>query len=318
MILKYFLEMSTPKNNLHEFLVDIGFNSVSFGNKIKAIYYKVSSDPIRVFFEYTLLILIGQYLNIQSLWFIALVTILGVLGWTVLLYSGVMKYIFLRSPIIRSDIEFAKIGWNMNYNNRYWIILSLIVFLIISSVTFNLLSTYLLFKSPNPLHLIIVAVLLSALALTKVHSIKYERFIDRTVISVIAYLMRNFNYSNRYNYLFDKDKAHFESLNQYRDLELTEKPNIYFLSVESYGAVAIKDESIHTEIKDLCKSYESKLSNKGYYMSSCLSTSPVSGGGSSTTYCIRICLPSKTMIPSFTPLSIRATKIISFVLRQTI
>jgi len=275
--LPYYIINFRSQPNPFQFLTS---PSVSFGNKIKAVYYKVSSDPFKVFYEFTLLILVGQYFNLDSSFFALLCTMVGVIGWVIILYSGIMKYVFLRSPIIRSDIEFLKIGWKMNYNNRQWILLAIITLITLSAWALYWVSSYMLNLSVGNTSLWIVGIVLSVLAFVKMRRIKYDRFIHRTVLSVFAYLFRNFNYSNRFNYLFDKDANYFKSLNAYRDLDLAEKPNIYLFSIESYGSVAYEDAEIRKEIIDICHDYQEKLSSKGYHQATRLSTAPVSGGGS--------------------------------------
>lgn len=276
----YFLNFRSQPNPF-SFLTS---RSVSFGNKIKAVYYKVSSDPFRVFFEFTLLILLGHLFNWDGGFYLALCAFVGLFGWIIILYSGVMQYVFQRAPVLGSDWAFMKVGWKMNYNNRLWIITGLTLFIVMGWIGFFWLSRYLMYLEVKNNGIWYVLMVMTILALVKVNRIYYDRFIHRTVLSVVAYVWRNFKYSNRFQYLLDKEAGFFESLNDYRDLDLIEKPNIYLFSVESYGSVAFTNEDIFEALKDVYTEHENQFEEQGIYAASVLSEAPTSAGGSWNCY----------------------------------
>jgi len=80
-----------------------------------------------------------------------------------------------------------------------------------------------------------------------------------------------------------RDSKYFKSFNYFEGLSLKEKPNVNIFCVESYGSLVFL-ESKYSKLKKYIKTYESKLSEMGYYYATALSTPPLFAGGSWKSY----------------------------------
>ncbi len=65
---------------------------------------------------------------------------------------------------------------------------------------------------------------------------------------------------------------------------LREKPNIYFLFIESYGSINLNNEKLSSRYKELLKEHNNQLEIHGWKSASILSNAPVTGGGSWLSY----------------------------------
>ncbi|MEN0005065.1 MAG: sulfatase-like hydrolase/transferase [Bacteroidota bacterium] len=79
----------------------------------------------------------------------------------------------------------------------------------------------------------------------------------------------------------------FEALSQHRPyegLQLKERPNIYFLVVESYGKIALEDLAFSEPITQKLSLMAQQLKAKDWHSASSLSEAPITGGASWISY----------------------------------
>jgi hypothetical protein len=69
-----------------------------------------------------------------------------------------------------------------------------------------------------------------------------------------------------------------------KGISFKSKPNIYFIAIESYGAILYEDKNYHEKYSSLLNSITQNLHSNDCHIASSLSESPVSGGGSWIAY----------------------------------
>ena len=80
------------------------------------------------------------------------------------------------------------------------------------------------------------------------------------------------------------DFGKITEINRSLNFELKEKPNIYFLFIESYGSINLNNQKLSSNYVSLLEGYEEGLALDGWKSSSILSKAPVTGGGSWLSY----------------------------------
>ncbi len=274
--------------NIREQPNPVGFlfdKEASIAFKLKSVFRKTTSDPFRLLFEYTFLILVGALFGIQHVGFIAVCTLMGVAGWSMIFYNGVMVYVFGRNPVFRSDIEFAKTGLTLAYKHKYKIFFGVFLLLVLSSWGIYCTSAILLAKTPQTGMTSIALFIVTALGLFRIINYQFQVFHFRTVYSFIGHAAKSYQYGNRFNYLFDLNDAYFESLNKYNEFQLKKQPNLIFISVESYGSIVFKDKKRFEKLHQKLTSYEPLLAEKGFSMRSGIIRPPLFATGTWYSYC---------------------------------
>lgn len=69
-----------------------------------------------------------------------------------------------------------------------------------------------------------------------------------------------------------------------KDIPFKSKPHIYFIAIESYGAILCEDFFYREKYHKLIKNFNQKLQSNNWHLTSSLSKAPVSGGGSWMAY----------------------------------
>jgi hypothetical protein len=69
-----------------------------------------------------------------------------------------------------------------------------------------------------------------------------------------------------------------------KDIPFKSKPNIYFIAIESYGAILHEDDYFKEKYSKLISDFNQNLQSKDWHITSSFSKSPVSGGGSWMAY----------------------------------
>lgn len=82
------------------------------------IIQKPSSDPWRIYFEYSLFILFCVFFSWKAPFLSYIGSLIASFGFVVIAYSGVMLYVFNNVPVIKSDLEFAKTGVSILYKKK--------------------------------------------------------------------------------------------------------------------------------------------------------------------------------------------------------
>ncbi len=85
-------------------------------------------------------------------------------------------------------------------------------------------------------------------------------------------------YMDRFD--FKKLAAH----QPYKDIQLKQKPNIYFIPIESYGKILFTHPQLKERYQEYIPKINQKLKGEGWHCSSRLSTAPITGGASWVSY----------------------------------
>lgn len=251
------------------------------------IIQKPTSDPWRVYFEYSLFILLCLFFSWKAPYLSYIGSLIASFGFVVIAYSGVMLYVFNNIPVIKSDIEFAKTGVSILYKKKYYLYAAIILFLLGILLFFHWTTGYLINHSspPSKIAIVVSAIVIILLGTRNVFKYEYNRLHYRNVLFVGVYLWRNFKVSNSYNFLFDVDEAYFEKFNIYDKIKLkSAKPNIKIFSVESYGAIAHLNSGTANVIQKTLKEYAEVLEKKNYNLITGISLPPIFAGGSWLSY----------------------------------
>ena len=251
------------------------------------IIQKPTSDPWRIYFEYSLFILFCVFFSWKAPFLSYIGSLIASFGFVVIAYSGVMLYVFNNVPVIKSDLEFAKTGVSILYKKKYFLYTALILFLVAIFFFFHWTTGYLINHSspPSKITIVIAAIAIILLGTRNVFKYEYNRLHYRNVLFVGVYLWRNFKVSNSYNFLFDVDEAYFEKFNIYKDVKLkSKKPNIKIFSVESYGSLAHLMPDTAKVIQKTLADYSEVFKKKKISLATGISLPPIFAGGSWLSY----------------------------------
>lgn len=276
----YLLNIKNQPNPFQYFLS----KGVNLKTKVKFFYSKTSSDPFRIFVEYSIFILIAILFNFESKTSNFIAAFIGLTGLVFILYTGVFLYIFRKPPMILSDWSFTKVGIKLLKNKKYGAIIILILLLSGMFLGTYLISGHLLTSKPSNISIYISLPILFGLGYHNIWSYGYSDFYSRTFYSPFVHFIRNFKESNKFNFLLAKDEAYFANFNLYKDLNLNSKPNIVIINIESYGALNLRDEFFKEEILEKLNEKEDVLKNANLHAASSFSTPPMFAGGSWLSY----------------------------------
>ena len=256
---------------------------VTLKSKLIFPYLKMSSDPFKFNFDYSIFLLIALVFGWSGLAANIVGGFVGMFTWVVITYYAVIIYILGRKPIIKSDYELALFGLELAKNKLILVWAAVILILVaMYALSFKFTEALLSF-APNKYFLGLTMLGLLVLGLYKFRTTGYFSFHLRTVLSSSIYLWRNVEYSKKYNFIANQKDDFFEAFNYYQELEFAQKPNINILCVESYGSVVFKEKEL-SEVRDYIASFDEELSSKGYHVATALSTPPLFAGGSWKSY----------------------------------
>lgn len=69
-----------------------------------------------------------------------------------------------------------------------------------------------------------------------------------------------------------------------KDVHLVQKPNVFFIAVESYGAILYENEIFKSDFEKICETLSNELQSNHIYIASSLSKAAVTGGASWVSY----------------------------------
>ncbi len=267
--------------NPFNFFLNKGFN---LRRKLRFIYSKSSSDPFKIFVEYSGLILFASLFDFNIKTSSIIAASIGLVGIVLILYASIFLFIFRKPPMVLSDWSFTKVGLKLLKSKKYAVFVFLIPLLIVIYWGLYLLSGRLLSYQPSNVSIYISLPITLGLGYYNVNSYAYSKFYGRTFYTPFIHLLRNIKESSKFNFLLGKDQEYFKKFNLYQDLELKSKPNIVIINLESYGSINIRDEFLQQEITDKLKEKEALLFQAGLYATSAFSTPPMFAGGSWLSY----------------------------------
>ncbi len=267
-----------------------GFLSELFFDKLKFIFIRYNYDVFRISIDLVLLLIAYQLTNNTILkkgikYFTQALFLLLLLYQ---IYSAFFQSIYQTPALLYNDFPMLENGFRIlstSFSLKIGLFILLefgIFFMLIKLVkaTFNELDALVFGKISKG---IIVGVLLLS-------SISLLRFREKQMPVITAQLLTiNFmqNITQSIKLKFEIEKINLDiipKINKSLSFSLKEKPNIYFLFIESYGSINLNNPILSSNYVPLLKEYEAVLGINGWKYSSILSNAPVSGGGSWLSY----------------------------------
>jgi phosphoglycerol transferase MdoB-like AlkP superfamily enzyme len=276
----YFLNIRNQLNPF-KFFFNKGNN---IKRKLKFFYSKKSSDPFKIFVEFSAFILVANLFNFDINTSSIIAGFIGLIGTILILYVGVFHFIFRKPPMVLSDWGFIKVGITLLKNKRYLVYIFLAIVLFLIFWILYLFSYHLLSMQPSRDSIYVVLPIILGLGIFNAFSFGYYAFYDRTFYSPFIHFARNIKESTKFNYLLGKDEEYFKKFNLYEDLKLESKPNIVIINVESYGSINLRDDHFKSDFIEKLKEKEALLNENGFYSASSFSTPPMFAGGSWLSY----------------------------------
>lgn len=262
-----------------------------------SLFGRVNKDIFRLNFEYTfvifLLSIFKDYINFQ---YIAIpFHIYYILILIIFYYHHSIYGIYNTYPAITTDFQLIvqgiKIGW-AGYKKQ--LLFGIACLLILLSLIIKL-NTFLLIQIQNT-NVIILMVFTSIAIITTLRHFffrhinyiyiqKEANFVEFSGIGIqsLSFLISsNIFFSKKAKseialipHIYNKTELTIPS-----DQTLKQSPNIYFIALESYGAILYENEAYTQPYIKLLKDIYQKIRSEQWHVTSFLSDSPVSGGGS--------------------------------------
>ena len=269
--------------NPFAFIIETGVFNRSF---VRHLYARKNyTDPWRINFDFTFLILLAGYLPGIPAWALLILAIVLTLGILEILYSAIMHLVFRRAPSLLSDLSLIKAGWSVARRYRYLFVAAAFGLFAAILIGAHFVTKFLHGVAPEQkLFLPLLAALLLAPCLYHWRSFLYSEFIWRVTYSPLLHFVRNLEFSRRTRGLLKMDARYFDSLNRYKDVEFAERPNIIILCIESYGGIAFADPELHAGILPATVRFAERLADSRYAVASNLSEAPIFAGGSWLSY----------------------------------
>lgn len=262
-----------------------------------SLFGRVNKDIFRLNLEYTfvifLLSIFKNYINFQCI--VIPFHIYYILILIIFYYHHSIYGIYNTYPAITTDLQLItqgmKIGW-AGYKKQ--LLLGIACFLILLSLVIQL-NTLLLTQIQNTNAIIlkvftsiIVIITLRHFFFRHINYIYLQKEADFVEFSGIGIQSLSFLISS--NIFFSKKAKSEIALipHIYNKTELTipsdqtlkQSPNIYFIALESYGAILYENEAYTQPYTQLLETIHTTIQNHQWHATSFLSNSPISGGGS--------------------------------------
>lgn len=131
----------------------------------------------------------------------------------------------------------------------------------------------------------LVMILLGVGALYSIIHYPYAKYPQLTFQCQLQSFIRNILISrNSRKSLEGLTLKYMKQFNVDPEVQLKVKPNIYFIVVESYGRVAHQESVLRERLMKYIPELEQSLTSEGWSLSSCYTSSPVTGGASWISY----------------------------------
>lgn len=275
-----------------------------FENKrlnINKLINRFNDDVFRINFEFSLLIIVVILLkNFIFIEFIEVfVSVFYFFTLVLFFYHYSILSIYKSYPTLYSDWKLIKQGFQIAKSGYlFQLIIGSVFFLLISVILvyLNIVLINELYTNESLVLLIfcsfIIAITFIFSVIKKVTLFVFDKEFDFHYMSYLTIQVSVLHIkSNRF--FSKKTKEEIIRLPEIiskniitipKDLELKSKPNIYFIAIESYGAILYENEVYRKKYISLLRNITTKLNSKNWKIASSLSKSPVSGGGSWMSY----------------------------------
>lgn len=251
---------------------------------VKLCYARESTDPFRIHFDFTFVVLLAAAAGATGPIVTALAAVLLAFGFLEILYTSVMHSIFRRPPALTSDLTLLRIGASFARRQLWWMAslvgLGLILIWLASVAVVSAL-----FDQQSPSRLLALATAGLLVPPCVYHGTRhYGNYVGRSVYSPALHLLLNLRFVRLVRRLADRDVAYYQGLNGFGRVRLEAPPNVVIVCVESYGSVVYRDARSGVGIDTLLAGHEREMARAGYKFASTFSEAPLFAGGSWLSY----------------------------------
>lgn len=260
------------------------FGKNAIKRKLKSFYYSRDLDPFRFSFEYSIVVLLSSLLSVDQNISIQISSILALIVLIFNIYFAVFLDLLKKTPVLRSDLLFLRESISIYKGYFLLIIIAVIVLTSLFYLGFFFLNSLLFSFEPN--HIVSCVFLLTILigGLFKIRRYNLAPYFFRNVFSIVVFLFKSKDKFNSFKQYLTISDEQIQKHNLFKDLELKERPNIHFISLESYGSIVLRDHETYADISDLLIRWNEVFNQSDIYCSSILATPPLFATGTWYSY----------------------------------
>jgi hypothetical protein len=286
----FFIPRYWMERHSSAFLPIKGLLSGPISERVRYVINRFNYDIFRMSFDFFLLCLLfyflGDFFSLtgKTTAFLLIFLVL----WAYQLYYHSFESIYRIEPVLYSDALMLKTGTQLFFRNLVGVNLFIVfaifgLFTVIGFGLHHLLSLFTKVEFSILSYLAFVIIIL--LGIYSLLNYNYKAFGKIVFPSQTQSLIRNIKVSRKVKAYFDH--FDFEGLGNHRPyahLKLKEKPNVYFLVVESYGKVLYDHPALKEDYKKQMATMQLALAANGWAACTHLSTSPITAGASWVSY----------------------------------
>lgn len=250
---------------------------------LKLIFIRENLDVFRLSVDFIIVVFIGALVQRKAGFKYAyiFVGVFYVLFLFSQIYSAIFQSLYGVVPMLYNDWSVLKTGFMIVYQGfSFSFMLYIFGILLVIVVLFFLLKTLLLLLSKVKFN-VVSKVLLGWLFLLCLVNVKFGVKLDsrNTMQYQSLFITKNILASKEAQASLKNFSAdNLVSQYHYKLDSLVSKPNLYFISIESYGKIWLTHDSLKRKSKESLKRFKDELSKASYSLSSNYSESPVTGG----------------------------------------
>lgn len=269
--------------------------------RIAPTIVRFNDDVFRINLEYTILVFLFLLFKIYIPIDFAKILLCVVYFFTLILfyYHYAIYSIYKTYPAISNDIKLIQQGIKIGYSGfKRLFFLGIILFVCFLTSLF-FLNSYLiaLIYEYQSVELFIFGILLFIASLgfgyiKKINPFRFDKEFDFHYLLYFSVQITTFliNSNRFFNKKAKKDIVEIPKIIKNsiieipKNITLKHKPNIYFIAIESYGAILYENEIYIEKYKSLTQQITKNLTKKNWKVASSLATSNVTGGKSWVAY----------------------------------
>ncbi|MFT6747691.1 MAG: hypothetical protein ACJAZ2_002048 [Glaciecola sp.] len=250
---------------------------------LKLIFIRENLDVFRLSVDFIIVLFIGALVQRKAgfKYTYIFVGVFYVLFLFSQIYSAIFQSLYGVVPMLYNDWSVLKTGFMIVYQGfSFSFMLYIFGILLVIVVLFFLLKTLLLLLSKVKFN-VVSKVLLGWLFLLCLVNVKFGVKLDsrNTMQYQSLFITKNILASKEAQASLKNFSAdNLVSQYHYKLDSLVSKPNLYFISIESYGKIWLTHDSLKRKSKESLKRFKDELSKASYSLSSNYSESPVTGG----------------------------------------
>ena len=260
----------------------------TFYQKFTALYLRYESDFFRFNLDLVVLIFLFIVIGEKSTFWYWLIFLYILWSYIYFIYNSIILRIFDRAPSIKSDLKFLQVGLEISYKYRFYLIAA-IIFILTFLTLVSFFTTSILIDAAAKISIfnsntIVLLLLLCVVGFYKIIKYPIDKYHFRTVLSPFIGMIKNYNYSNRYQFLVSKSSDYFQQKNIYSSYQFSHEPNLIILDIEAYGSIIYKDERFASHFGEIYQSFKLSLLKNNWHIMSNISEPPAFAGGSWLSY----------------------------------